>query len=237
MNFHSLNDKRFFLLDINRPDLLDEVNEAWSPSSDLMELFIKGRQQLIPKLKDFRRSQSTKAAWRHHRPGFLKGIRSFHKSTAGKRFHRTLGRWLSTRIPKGDLVDGSILSLRGESLDQRVDLLRAVNSVKNYAFAELGFYQGIFEELDYWEFLEEIFPLIESVEKKLFLGEDDLIEEEVDVLICLVEDDEVVAAVVETTGKSKDEVWNYLRKAREGGEERIGWGQGFLSSILLEDIK
>jgi len=240
VRFHSDCDKRLFLLEVGRVDLLDKVKgDSWEPSSDLVELFIKGRQSLIPKLKDFRRSQATKSAWRHHRPAFLKGIRTFHRSTAGKRFHRTLGRWLATRLQDRDKF-GSIYSLRNESLEQRVDLLRAITSIMNYAFQELEFYHDLYEELDYWEFLEELFPIAESIERKLFSGEDELTEEEIDVLARMVEDDEIVASVAEAIGRSREDVWNRLREVRSKSEsdEEIGWGLRLFQEMLsLTEVK
>ena len=69
--------------------------------------FIKKRRGLVSRLKDMQKSGKTKAQWRTGRWKIMRGIKRFHRSTEGKRFHRQLGRFLATRD-----TDKGILSYR-----------------------------------------------------------------------------------------------------------------------------
>lgn len=57
------------------------------------------RQNLV---KDFQKSQKTKQSWVKNRITNMFAIRKWHKSFAGKKFHRQLGRYLAIHnfIPK-----------------------------------------------------------------------------------------------------------------------------------------
>lgn len=75
-----------------------EMNEFTAKNGKILNHFIKKRKSLLNDLKkdlfDFRKSQDAKAAWRKNRYKMMKGIKSWHKSIAGKRFHRKLGYFL-----------------------------------------------------------------------------------------------------------------------------------------------
>lgn len=56
-----------------------------------------------------RRSMVAKAAWKRNRAKNVHAIRAFHKSTAGKAFHRNLGRFNARRMENHDFTRDDIL--------------------------------------------------------------------------------------------------------------------------------
>lgn len=52
---------------------------------------------LKDRVKDKKKSLEQKHAWRRNRKKYEKGIKKWHNSTAGKRFHRQLSRFVMTR--------------------------------------------------------------------------------------------------------------------------------------------
>ena len=74
--------------------------------------FIK-RQSHVDKSdagKNLRRSVAAKNSWRFAKDMYVKGIRKFHNSTAGKSFHRNLARYNQTRT-EGVLRDDDVLMI------------------------------------------------------------------------------------------------------------------------------
>ena len=213
MKFKSIGDIKLFLLELGKVDLLGEVKEDFQPPEELVELFLKRRRQLIQRLKDFRRSQIQKANWRKYRYKYLKGIRKFHRSTKGKRFHRALGKFLATRIFRSE-----------ESLNtfEVAEALKALTSAKTHAYIELEYYCPIIEELDYLFFVEELVGVASRVERYLInealLRKDEnveLVEEDLEFLLRLVETSALVKAFADRTGRSVEEVEELWDKAKE----------------------
>jgi len=220
VKFQRLEDKKLFLLELGRTDLLESVTDDWQPDDELVELFLKRRKKLIQRLKDFRRSQIQKANWRRYRWKYLKGIRRFHRSTKGKRFHRALGRFLATRIFRPS-----------ESLTtfEAAEALKALNSAKTHAYIELEYYMPLEDELDYIFFIEELVPMIDRAEKHLIsktslLTEDkvELSDEDFEFLLRLVEPNALMKALAEQLGKEVEEVQRLWNKAKEIVEKEQG---------------
>jgi hypothetical protein len=120
-----------------------------------MEEFLKKRRELEIELTDWERSQAQKHNWRQHRWEYMKGIRKFHNSTQGKRFHRQLGRFLATR----DFSDVSYLKRASttEKVIECVDLFVPLLSALTHALIEKRYYESnLSEEVDYNVFLEEL---------------------------------------------------------------------------------
>jgi hypothetical protein len=120
-----------------------------------MEEFLKKRRELEIELTDWERSQAQKHNWRQHRWEYMKGIRKFHNSTQGKRFHRQLGRFLATR----DFSDLSYLKRASttEKVIECVDLFVPLLSALTHALIEKRYYESnLSEEVDYNVFLEEL---------------------------------------------------------------------------------
>ena len=88
--FHNEQDKSLFLLEVGKSPLSQD-------SPDDHKLFIKRRSMITPLLKDFRRSQGAKSSWNANRFSMMTGIKKFHRSIAGLKQHRQLGRFLATR--------------------------------------------------------------------------------------------------------------------------------------------
>jgi hypothetical protein len=171
MRFETKEDAAMFLLECDRPDLAATAGKDFSPDEELVELFIQRRKNVVRHLKDFRRQQNTKQQWRHNRYEMMKGIKTFHRSTRGKKFHRALGRFLSTRIP---LSGGSLLAVRdlGESyLRELGEVFKALSSYKTHAWIQIDNYMSVSETADYELFLEEACAAVAHVEAELMKPE------------------------------------------------------------------
>ena len=183
MKFISTLDAQRFCTEINRVDLVDSVSEYFVPDESMLKEFIKKRRELVKSLKSFRRSQATKASWRQNRHQFMGGIRKFHKSTQGKRFHRELGRFLATRFT-GDKSQDRKIAREGMSVYEAGAALKALSSMKTYAFISLEYYHPLEEEVVHWEFLEALVPVLTSVETKILEERlEDIVDSEYDTMI------------------------------------------------------
>ena len=60
MKFATDKDAKMFLFEIERFDIALDAEKDMKPDKEMMELFLKKRQNIIPGLKDFRRRQNTK---------------------------------------------------------------------------------------------------------------------------------------------------------------------------------
>jgi hypothetical protein len=235
MKFSSKLDLELFLTEIDRLDLLGEVDESFVPTPEMEESFIKRRKPLSGALKDFRKSQDTKGEWRTSRHGIMRGINKFHKSTEGKRFHRNLGRFLSSRyfhprikgLVKDDQEDSSKSARAEESLSKfdLAEALKAITSIRTHCFIELEYFHPLQEELDYEDFLEEILPELISIEKKLWANEK-LNGYDLKILLQLVDKKELANAIAGDTGlesKRIEEAWNEFEKKAEIDENVINF--------------
>ncbi len=225
MKFSNRLDLELFLSEVGQLDLLGRVDESYQPTDELMELFIKRRKPLVGAIKSFRKSQNTKEQWRKNRWGFMRGIKRFHASTEGKRFHRNLGRFLATRYFHPTMK--SIISLDREKSDKEsrhvkenkevdlnifelAEILKAINSAKTHSYIELEYFMPLLEEVDYWEFLDEILPDLDVIEKRLWLSEQ-LDDRDLEVLFRLTEKKEMIKALVESSGieyKTIEKFWD-----------------------------
>ncbi len=86
IKFKTLQDVQMFLADVGKYSDIATATLDYKPTADLEELYIKARKSIIPKLKDFRKSQNAKQSWRANRYNIMKGIHSFHSSTTGNRY-------------------------------------------------------------------------------------------------------------------------------------------------------
>ena len=73
-------------------DIPHDVNEV-----DISKVRISARRKKVSRVKDLEKSKSASKAWRTKKTSLMRGIKKFHRSTKGKRFHRKLGRLLATR--------------------------------------------------------------------------------------------------------------------------------------------
>lgn len=175
MKFREDSDKSKLILEIDRIDLLEKHDLT---ETDFEEL-LKGRSQLLEKLKDFKKSQASKLGHRRHRWSYRKGIDKFHRSVKGKKFHRNIGKRLATRDRK--------ITLR-----ETAEFLKAVSSLRTHLYIDLDYYRPLTEQADFELFLEETIPILNELEARLLSsGDNELTEEEYELLTYLSDRGEV----------------------------------------------
>jgi len=102
----------------------------------------------IKKSKDQASSRNMKNQWRRNRTKMTKGIKKWNKSTAGKRFHRALGRFNalrestsgSTAYYNQDLISG--MNYVDLSMTQVNDALLGLSSIETHLYLELQYYEA-----------------------------------------------------------------------------------------------
>lgn len=211
-------DKFSLLTEINRLDLIDED----SISNDIFEIFIKQRRKRVNRLKDFRKSQNTKSAWRKNRFTYLKGIRKYHRSVRGKRMHRSMGRFLALRYFPSKRPTR-------ESLECVKDLiLKASSSMRTHIYIEEGYYKSLDDQVELELLAEYILPTLQGIEAKLY--EDICYEMNGDELECvlrIIDEEELLKALTELSGidlKVVKSVWH------DSSNEKLRGGSFYLVS-------
>jgi len=97
------------------------------------------------KAKDLEKSRNMKNSWRRNKAKIKKGVNKWHKSTAGKRFHRALGRFNALRESANayytnDLAPGqNHISI---SMSQVNDALLSLSSIETHLYLELQYYEA-----------------------------------------------------------------------------------------------
>lgn len=165
MKFRTETDKILFLLEMGQP-LQESLNEE--VNNDLFELFFKRRREKTFELKDYRKSQVQKQNWRKKKLTYLRGINKFHRSIAGKKFHRAISRFLLTR----------------ESYN-KIDLLKATSSLKTHLFIDLDYYRSVNEAIDFDIFVESITETLNSLEAEILAGGNPNPEDYIEILEAL----------------------------------------------------
>lgn len=169
MKFRNDHDAQLFLIEMGvEPAKAMDATKDMNVSMDLLEMFISARRQSVYKLKSFRRSQASKEAWRSNRYKYMKGIRTFHKSTEGKRFHRNLGKFLASRETFKSLIARE--SFEPCAIIEWNETLKALSSLKTHLFIEFDFYRPVSEEVDLHILLDEALPAASRVEKCIVEG-------------------------------------------------------------------
>jgi len=190
MKFKSTTDVKLFLIDAGRLDLIDSVDESYSPDEELIEAFLKKRRQLVDKIKDFRKSQQAKQSWRQNRKKYMDGIRDFHKSTDGKRFHRNLARFLVSRISNEDFNTLEYTDL--------VETLKSLSSLPTHLLIDLSYYKTAESQATYEELLDESFPIIYKILNNMYYMNFKIEESDLDMLLRLVDTKELVNVICES---------------------------------------
>ena len=228
MKLRDKNDKYCLLTEINRLDLLD-VDEL---PDDVFEFFIKTRRQRVNRLKDFRRSQRTKSSWRKSRYSYMTGIKAFHRSIKGKRFHRSMARFLALRY-------FPLKRPARESLEHVKDLaLKASSSLRTHLYIEEGYYFSLDSQVDLELLAEYILPILQGIEAKLY--EDICYELEPDELECLLrltEEDELLKALSEISNIPIMEIknlWYESRTIEDVGSSKYCSSRFFL---IIENLR
>ena len=188
LKFLTAVDAKMFCIEVGEYELAESVDESFVPSRELLELLIQKRKKTIG-LKDFRKSQNTKEQWRKDRFRMMKGIKSFHDSTKGKRFHRALGRFLATR----DFSSGMFKRNEGVSdVSEVCEVLKALSSAKTHSYLRLEYYMPQQEYLDYLGFFEEFIPTVQRMETELMRAGGTITEEDLEFMIRVTERTQVI---------------------------------------------
>ena len=168
IKFKNEHDKSMFELEVGN-----------NPTEEMVESFIKSRKTLVKKLVDFRKSQDQKSSWRQNRFKLMKGIKKWHKSTLGKRFHRQLGRFIATRVSKNEDFN-------------RMETLKAITSLRTHLYIEGCYYRDLESDTDFNLLFEYSLPLLLSVEQKILEHvSEDLTIDEAELILRLVDESEV----------------------------------------------
>lgn len=206
MKFKELKDAHLFLFEIGRTDLIESVKSTdWDPPKELLQEYIKARRALVPQLKDFRKSQTSKENWRKNRFKMKRGIKAFHRSTEGKKFHRSLGRYLATRISK---------SGRYGNYDEKYEALKGLSSLRTHIYIDNGYFKPLEEQIDFEFFMDEIIPVTLSEELKTYKDDDISSEEDLDILCRAVTLEDLLKEYCSVIGKDYTE--ELLQKFTDG---------------------
>lgn len=110
----------------------------------LNEVEVKKRLQIITKPKDHKASRTMKNNWRRNKVKMAKGIKKWNKSTAGKRFHRALGRFNALRESVAYYYDEQTPGMNHVELTmvQVNDALLSLSSIETHLYLELQYYEA-----------------------------------------------------------------------------------------------
>lgn len=189
MKFYNELDEKLFNQELKTSEL-DEVG------------FIKRRKELVKRLKDRKKSNMSKQVWRKNRFKIMKGIKKFHKSTKGKRFHRDLGRFLATR------------DLSGLAYSECQELVVPIMSCLTHVYYELSWYMNIEDNVDYEVFSEEVYDEVFDMLGKLRTYNANL-EDNLEFLYRLCETSNLIKAFADRYSKSKEDIeklWNKIKQ-------------------------
>lgn len=214
MKFNKDLDAQTFLLEIKEFTKLDEANKSYIPTDEEMKSFLKVRTPLVKKLKNYRKSANSKSMWRENRGKMMKGIKAFHKSVDGKRFHRRLGRFLTTRITRTKSNNES--DNHFQMLLTKQGYLKGLNAAKQHLLVELEYFHQLQEQVELEEFIiEYAFPYFKTIEDKM-ITEEDLSDDEMIFLFDLIETNAIIKSFAEKTGQTFaqiEKVWNSISNA------------------------
>ena len=210
MKFNSVLDVQTFLVEAKAFDKLNKVkSKDYVPTNEELGSFLKARSPLVKKLKNYRKSANSKAAWRQNRTKMMKGIKAFHKSVKGKRFHKRLGRFMATRIVRSKEKNEDAYDM----LLLKQGYLKGLNAAKQHILVELEYFHQLQEQVEIEEFLiEYAFPLFKDVEEAI-LSDRDLSPDEQIFLFDLIEESAIKQAVSEKAGlefAQIEKVWNAI---------------------------
>lgn len=209
MKFKNIDDKKMFLLEMSKIDMISQVCEEWEPTTELIELFIGKRGELTKSIKDFRRSQATKSQWRQHRHKIMRGIKNFHRSTKGKQFHRSLGRFIATRFTGQSIFQKDPPERESDealSVFDSLDTLKAISSLRTHIYIESEYFMPFSEYVEFLELSDELLESSFMVEKKLLRYDLVVDEKELDILARVITPAVMIDCLLQRTpGKVKPE--------------------------------
>lgn len=183
MKFINDDDAKLFLIEVGKLEEAVSATKDYEPQIDLIEELVRKRQSLIGSLKDHRKGQDAKASWRANRAKMMKGIKAYHRSTEGKRFHRNLGTFLATRI-----IDRSKPFIESVPYSQLCETLKALSSARTHMYIELEYYHQVLEQAELEEFVfNYAAPILKKIEEKI-IDRVSLDEDEMSFLVDITEE-------------------------------------------------
>ena len=117
--------------------------------------------------KSFRRSQLQKHNWRAYRSAYMKGIKAFHRSTRGKRFHRWLSQYLAYKYRPGYHFQY-----------KKEEAIKALSSLITHLAIESEYYHSLLEHVEILTMLDVGVDWLADVLQHLSLCDDDIETEE-----------------------------------------------------------
>jgi len=218
MKFSSIEEIQMFLIDcdVNINEVSSANDLTFTPSQELIETFIKRRRNSSKSLKDFRKSQVTKEQWRHKKYDMMKGIKAFHSSTKGKKFHRNLGRFISTRVP---LTKSNMMSIRKSDESYFLELsevFKSLSSLKTHAWIQLDNYMTLSDYVDYEIFLEKLMEVTSEFESQLLKLDPMIKSESLDFLIACISPNSLIDSFLsegQDFNKLKEQFEKYFSNA------------------------
>lgn len=137
-----------------------------------IEEWVKHRYKMLGQLDnfmpDFRKSQDMKRNWRLDKNRYLSSMVRWHKSVAGKRFHRQLSRYLALRAPlyKESLAADSLDMSSEESSSIAAKI--ALNSLQTHLLIESLYIEpNVEEHANMREFLRYAEAYVLDIYKKI----------------------------------------------------------------------
>ena len=212
MKFNELLDVQIFLSEIQDFEALKDksVTDKFQPTDEQLKSFLKSRTPLVKKMKDHRKSADQKANWRENRYKMMKGIKAFHKSVEGKRFHKRLGRFISTRLTRTKETTNESFS----TLMAKQSYLLGLNSAKQHLFVELEYFHQLEAHVELEELIiDYALPLFSRIEEKI-VNDRELDDNELTFLFDITEGEELIRALSNKTGKGfaeTEKLWNNIK--------------------------
>lgn len=210
-------------------DINKDRNSYTIDESNLEEFFIK-KQRFISNYKDFRKSQDTESQWRGMRYKMMKAIKRFHRSTEGKRLHRRMARFLSTREPmKGPISLG---------MQEASELINDIDSLVEGLTSFLNNYYHHTDELKELVILsEDVHEISETIISRLVIGEYTVNEDEVDFFKTIINKESLFEVLKEDLSLEQtkiDELWENASHAflKFGTKNNPSYMEGVVNNIF-----
>jgi len=202
-------DAQAFLVEIGIFENISEIKKDYKPNENQVEEFIKSRSGYTGGSKDIDKSNAQKKNWRKNKGKIKRGIKAFHKSVAGKKFHRNMGRFLATRITRDKLAD------RNESFSilENMEYIKALNSAKQQLYIELDYFHALTEQAQLESLvINYAIPLFRDIEHKMVFNEE-LDSNEFDFLVEMTGKDSLLlelSNLIDINVEKISEVWKSI---------------------------
>lgn len=219
MKFSTVTDVQLFLLELGKvKEAYAITSNDYNPTNEEMDSFIKHRKSLKPSIKSSAKSSAQKFNWMKNRGKIMRGIKGFHKSADGKKFHRRLGRFLATRVTEGYTA----------SFYDKNEYLLALNSLRQHLLMELQYYKPMLEAFETEAMIMDYaLPLIKTIEEGI-IKDRALSEEELVFVSDMVSRKHFLDSLSEMSGKS----FHRLCELCEGIEKQISEGKADQTTLL-----